>query len=553
MAYNGMKFLIYNKGSLGRIMYWKINHIRQKSSYYITTPIFYVNAEPHIGHLYTSILADATARFQVMKNPKVNLKFMTGTDEHGSKISISAQAHKMSEQIFCDAISQKYINMFDLFNLCYTDFLRTTEERHKNTATRLWNLIFERGYIYQGEYAGWYCISDEAFVSEKDLCPKESDDDGVRLTLDTNKMVHFVEEKNYKFKLSHFKNDLLHWLRSGCIVKPTKFQNELELMIENEEVMRDLSVSRPAARVKWGIPVPNDPTQVMYVWLDALSSYLTSSGYPESVDHWPPDLHVIGKDILRFHGVYWPSFLIAAGLEPPRRILCHSHWLNDGMKMSKSLGNVIDPMSRVQTYTCDGLRYYLLHAGVPHSDGNFREAEIRDVINADLADKLGNLLRRCLSKVLNTGYVFPSFSSEHHSKYCSEYCEDLIQCLETLPESVAGHYENFEFCKGITEIMRAISLANKFIETKEPWKLKNRSQRDEVRSTIHIALETLRICGILLQPVVPKIADSLLKVLSVDAEHRSFEDIRPFSWQSDSGDDRRLSNYDGILFRKVMN
>ncbi|KAK6632856.1 hypothetical protein RUM43_012595 [Polyplax serrata] len=517
-------------------------------------PILYNNTyilQPHVGHLYTACIADAMARYQKLKNPDIKIKFMVGTDEHGLKVSQSAQKAGLDVQKFCDAISSKYKSLFDLFSIEASDFLRTTEQRHCQTAVTLWNRIASEDLIYKETYSGWYCLADEMFVSEVYLNP-QSDDTDVRYTK-TGKPVQYVSEVNYKFKLSKFQKDLLHWLDNGAIVKPSMFQKELRQMILEGDVLKDISISRPTERVSWGIPVPGDASQTMYVWFDALSSYLTCNGYPDSNFKWPPDVQIIGKDILKFHGVFWPAFLIAAGLKPPKSILCHSHWLRDDEKISKSKGNIIDPFHEVKKYTSDGFRYFLLREGVPHSDGNYTNVKIHDILNAELANTLGNLMSRCIGRAINKENIFPGCTQNDLKSFGDASSENLINSLQELPGLVQCSFEEFNFYQGIDAIFATLRQTNKFIDEKKPWKIaKTPGGEEELQFVLHLALESLRVCGIVLQPIIPNIAGRILDILCVHVNNRSLKDIRPFSWEStDRSADIKLNTIESVLFRRI--
>lgn len=270
---------------------------------------------------------------------------------------------------FCNEISPKFQKLADAFGINYTSFIRTTSLKHKEAVTHFWETLVERGFIYKSKYEGWYCLSDETFVSDLQTEDVVRDNKTIKVSLESGNPVEWSEEDNYMFKLSAFREELLNWLDSNpCVIEPTKFQTLNRLNIEND--LPDISVSRPASRLHWGIPVPGDSSQTIYVWLDALVNYLTVAGYPHDNSYLPIDCHVIGKDILKFHAIYWPAFLLAAGLELPKKYICHSHWMVDGTKMSKSKGNVIDPFKMKERYGVESLRYYLLREGVPHMDGS---------------------------------------------------------------------------------------------------------------------------------------------------------------------------------------
>nr|CAI5858281.1 unnamed protein product [Callosobruchus analis] len=409
-----------------------------KSVKFFTTPIYYVNADPHIGHLYSSVITDAAHRWQHILDRGSKLEFSTGTDEHGSKIQQAASKRNIPPSIYCATVSEQFKRLSDEFGVGYTKFVRTSNERHKSTVGKVWKKLSEKGHIYKSAYEGYYCVQDETFLTEAQL--KEvtcQNGDTLLVSLETGHPVEWTKEENYMFKLNSFRDDLIRWLKSDeNLVRPKIFRKILLDMLNND--LQDLSVSRPSSRVHWAIPVPEDNSQTVYVWLDALINYLTAAGYGKDEETfnrvWPPDVQVIGKDILKFHGIYWPAFLMAAGLELPRTILCHSHWTVDGEKMSKSKGNVVCPFDRAQTYTTDGLRYFLLREGVAHSDGNYSDTKVLRILNSELADTLGNLLNRCTGSALNPKQIFPAIDSSALATVKSlEVTNSLVEHVSNLP------------------------------------------------------------------------------------------------------------------------
>ena len=324
-----------------------------------------LDSEPHIGHLHSLLVADAIHRFKQLQGVD-NTIFSTGTDEHGIKVQRAAEAKGVEPQVFCDQISERFQKMTIDFNSSNTTFIRTTDIQHKEIVHKFWNKLQENGHIYKSKYQGWYCSSDESFVTTVEDVTK----DGVtkKVSSESGHEVEWIEEENYMFKLSQFQEPLLRWLDTKpAVIVPDVFHALVKQIVSKG--LQDLSISRPSNRLSWAIRVPNDESQTIYVWLDALANYLTVAGYPET-KLWPPDLQVIGKDILKFHAIYWPAFLIAAGLEAPRKILCHSHWTISDLKMSKSKGNVVDPFKKADHVTSEGLRYFLLRQGLPHQDGS---------------------------------------------------------------------------------------------------------------------------------------------------------------------------------------
>ncbi|XP_050310423.1 methionine--tRNA ligase, mitochondrial [Anthonomus grandis grandis] len=531
--------------------------VATKTVSFFTTPIYYVNAKPHIGHLYSSLIADASQRWQKLKSHNQKIIFSTGTDEHGTKIQRAAKMHKTTLNGYCDAISREYRDLADNFSVEYSDFIRTSEVRHKSTVQAFWEKLASKGLIYKSTYQGYYCVSDETFLSESQL--KEVEQDGRKLLVSTESghPVEWSEEANYIFKLSSFREDLVYWLKQNeRAVIPQKFHKILLDLINSGDALKDISVSRPSSRVHWGIPVPNDPDQTVYVWLDALVNYLTAAGYTHSSKEdfnkvWPPDLQVIGKDILKFHGVYWPAFLMAADLEPPRCILCHSHWTVDDEKMSKSKRNVVNPMEKGEVYTRDGLRYFLLREGVNHSDGNYNDTKVLRLLNAELADTLGNLLSRCCGKSLNPNQEFPRINFDKISRL--DVTKQLIKHLENLPNVCAAHYDDYNFYKCADAIVATLHSANLFFESLKPWELKKSPEtKEDLDAALHLAMECLRVCGILLQPLTPNISEALLDKLSVLRSERTFEDSRRFSWENREFSGRKLGAGSAVLFKRIV-
>lgn len=317
--------------------------------------------------MYSALLTDAVFRFNNLKSSASGNQgvFTTGTDEHGIKIQQAAARNNTPVEKYCHEISQKYRDLFRKFDIGHTDYIRTTEQRHALAVGHFWERLHERGYIYKREYSGFYCVPDETFLTESQLTTNQA---GEKISAESGHPVEWTQEENYMFKLGSLQEGIIAWLKRGDRVHPRKFERILFDFLN--EPLPDISVSRPASRVHWGIAVPGDPSQTIYVWLNALVNYLTCAGYPQTSSCWPPSTQVIGKDILKFHGIYWPGFLMAADMEPPKQLLCHSHWTVDGQKMSKSKNNVVDPMERADLFTAEGMRYFLLREAVLHSDGS---------------------------------------------------------------------------------------------------------------------------------------------------------------------------------------
>ncbi|RWS23740.1 methionyl-tRNA synthetase-like protein, partial [Leptotrombidium deliense] len=516
-----------------------LKHYSTNKPYFVTTPIFYVNAEPHVGHLYTLLVADAMKRFQTMITGKQVL-LSTGTDEHGLKvIQRVAESHSLKPIELCDKTSVKFKELCSAFYISNDDFMRTSEQRHKDAVTEFWNKIYRNGFIYKDSYKGWYCSVDEAFVTELNVTEVERDGKIIKVSLESGNPVEWFEEDNYKFALSAFQEKLLKWVLSDPeIVKPNIFYNNL--LDELNHGLTDVSVSRPKSRVYWGIDVPGDDTQTIYVWFDALVNYLTFLGYPDNCSIWPPDCQIIGKDILKFHAIYWPAFLMAADMQLPKRIICHSHWLVEDLKMSKSRGNVINPFTVMDKCTSEGLRYYLLRQGVPHSDTSFSEVQLPRYLNAELADNYGNLLSRCLTKTINKQQVYPSTPCVDF--FSNGDFKELITSLDSLSDLCKEHYSNANFYLGIEAIMSHLRKSNDFVQKHEPWKLvKCNDKLEKLNAVIYCVCETLRVCSLLLQPIIPVLSNKVLSKLSIPEEERDWKYTKPCFSSESKREPRNLS------------
>ncbi|KAM9664795.1 methionine--tRNA ligase, mitochondrial isoform 2-T2 [Trichechus inunguis] len=379
---------------------------------YFTTPIFYVNAAPHIGHLYSALLADALCRHRRLRVPvAAATRFSTGTDEHGLKIQQAAATAGLAPAELCDRVSAQFQQLFREAGIASTDFIRTTEARHRLAVQHFWEVLKARGLLYKGLYEGWYCASDECFLPEAKITWQQGPSgDACPVSLESGHPVSWTKEENYIFRLSHFREPLRQWLRDDPqAVIPEPFYHAVLQWLEEE--LPDLSVSRKSSHLHWGIPVPGDDSQTIYVWLDALVNYLTVIGYPDAEfkSWWPVTSHIIGKDILKFHAIYWPALLLGAGMSLPHRIYVHSHWTVCGQKMSKSLGNVVDPRTCLERYTVDGFRYFLLRQGVPNWDCDYYDEKVVKLLDSELADALGGLLNRCTAKRINPSGTYPAF------------------------------------------------------------------------------------------------------------------------------------------------
>jgi methionyl-tRNA synthetase len=487
-----------------------------KQPFYITTPIYYVNDIPHIGHAYTTVACDVLARF--MRLDGRDVKFLTGTDEHGQKVEKSAAKAGDDPQDFVDKVSQNFRDLAALMNISNDDFVRTTEDRHREASQGLWKAIQANGDdIYLGSYAGWYSVRDEAFYGEDEL--KDSPD-GKKIA-PSGAEAEWVEEPSYFFRLSSWGDRLLEFYASNPdFILPGSRRNEVLSFVRSG--LRDLSISRTSFR--WGIPVPDAPDHIMYVWMDALTNYMTAVGYPDvnSADYkryWPADVHIVGKDILRFHAVYWPAFLMAAGLAPPRRVFAHGWWTIEGEKMSKSLGNAIDPVALIEKYGLDPLRYFLMREVPFGNDGNFSREAFINRANGDLANDLGNLAQRVLSMI---------------QKYCDgvvpnpgNHTEDdqtLLGAASAMLGLTRTAMDRQQIHLAIGHIWDVVGAANRYVDSQAPWNLR---KTDPARNAtvLSVLAEVIRHVGIMVQPLVPDTAARLLDQLVVPADARNFDQL----------------------------
>ena len=484
-------------------------------NYYITTPIYYVNDVPHVGHAYTSLSCDVLTRFKRLDG--YDVMFLSGTDEHGQKVQKSAAKAGMDPQAFTDKVSQNFRDLLKALNCSNDDFIRTTEERHKKACQDLWNKLLENNALYLGKYAGWYAMRDEAYYGEDEL------KDGLngKKIAPSGAECEWVEEPSYFFKLSEWGDRLLQFYEEHPdFILPLSRRNEVISFVKSG--MHDLSVSRTA--ITWGVPVPNEPKHVMYVWLDALTNYMTAVDYPETQSEnykkfWPADLHMVGKDILRFHAVYWPAFLMAAGLQPPKRIFAHGWWTNEGQKISKSVGNVIDPYELIKTYGLDQIRYFLMREVPFGNDGDFsREAMVRR-INSDLANGIGNLAQRTLSQIAkNCAGAVPKYGD-----FTTED-KELLGASRALLKTLRQEMDVQSFHKALDAIWSVIAAADAYIDKQAPWTLK-KTDVARMETVLYVLAESLRVLGIVLQPFIPEASSKLLDQVAVSVDKRSFAEI----------------------------
>jgi methionyl-tRNA synthetase len=484
----------------------------ERPTYYITTPIYYVNDSPHVGHMYTTLACDVIARFKRLDG--FDVRFLTGTDEHGQKVQKAAAAAGLTSQEFTDRVSANFRELARMMNFSNDDFIRTTEQRHKRSCAALWQRLVERDQIYLGSYAGWYAVRDEAFYAEGELVKDASG----HWIAPSGAPVEWVEEPSYFFRLSAWEERLLEFYEATPdFILPPSRRNEVVSFVKGG--LQDLSVSRTT--FDWGIPVPNDSKHVMYVWLDALTNYITALGFPDTESdgfsrYWPADLHMVGKDIVRFHAVYWPAFLMAAGLEPPRRVFAHGWWTNDGQKISKSLGNVIDPKELVERYGLDPVRYFMMREVPFGQDGDFSHKAIVGRINGDLANDFGNLAQRVLSMIARycTGRVpIPSGFSDVDTR--------LLDQSAALLDRVRERINLQALHAALVDIWEVVAFANGYVAQQAPWTLR-KTDPARMQTVLFVCAETLRRLAVVTQPFMPHASARMLDQLCVPESHRIF-------------------------------
>jgi methionyl-tRNA synthetase len=488
--------------------------------FYVTTAIDYPNGAPHIGHAYEKIATDAIARFKRLDG--FDVRFLTGTDEHGLKMAEAAAAEGLPTAQLARRNSDVFQRLYEKLNISFDRFIRTTDADHLEASTVIWQRMFESGDIYLGSYAGWYSVRDESYLSEDET---RVEPDGTRVAVESGAPVTWTEEQTYFFRLSAYADKLLaHYEAHPEFIGPDVRRNEVISFVSAG--LRDLSISRTT--FDWGVPVPDHPDHVMYVWVDALTNYITGVGYPDTSSEmyrkfWPADLHMIGKDIIRFHTVYWPAFLMSAGIELPRRVFAHGFLLNRGVKMSKSVGNVVDPIALVDRFGVDQVRYFLLREVPFGQDGSYSDEAIITRVNADLANELGNLAQRSLSMVaknLDGVVATPAALSDDD--------RELLAAADGLLERVRAHFDAQAMHLALEAIWLVLGAANKYFSAQEPWVLRkseNPADRERFVTVLYTTMEVVRIAALLVQPVMPESAAKLLDLLGQPPEDRSFAAI----------------------------
>lgn len=477
---------------------------------YLTTPIYYANGAPHIGHAYTSVATDVLARWKRLDGYEVF--FLTGTDEHGQKVEKAAADSGLDPQSLTDRMAADFREMAEFMGISYDDFIRTTEPRHMAGCAELWKRVQAAGDIYLGHYEGWYAVRDEAFYGEDELVLRP---DGTRVA-PSGAPVEWVREPSYFFRLSAWQDRLLRFYDDHPdFIAPVARRNEVVSFVRGG--LTDLSVSRTSFR--WGVPVPGNPEHVMYVWFDALANYITAIGFPDEASprwrFWPADLHMVGKDITRFHTVYWPAFLMAAGLPVPKRVYAHGWWTVEGEKMSKSLGNVTDPRAIVATYGLDAVRFFLLREMPFGNDGDFSRRAMIGRMNGELANELGNLAQRTLSMIArNCGGRLPTLGARTADD------RGMLDAAEALPGRLREVFNRQAFHEALEETWKIVRAANAYIDRNAPWALR-RTDPERMAEVLRALTDTLRVIATVLQPFMPGSMTRMLDQLAVPTDARS--------------------------------
>ena len=505
-------------------------------NFYITTPIYYPSAKPHMGHAYSSIIADFFARFKSIDGFDVN--FLTGTDEHGLKIQQAAQKKGLETLKFCDEISKTFRNLSKTLDLTNTDFIRTTEDRHKNSVQNFWKELEKNDDIYLSKYSGWYSVSDEAFYTDDEI----EEIDGKKLSKTSKSSVEWMDEESYFFRLSKWEKPLLdYYEKNPDFISPKARRNEVISFVKGG--LKDLSVSRKS--FSWGIPVPSNKDHVIYVWLDALTNYISALNYPNMDNelfkkYWPANIHLIGKDILRFHAVYWPAFLLAANIPLPKKIYGHGWILSGEEKMSKSKGNILDPIEIIDQYGLDPLRYYLIKEVSFGNDGNISQDRLEDCINSDLANNYGNLCQRVTA--------FAIKNCEGKIPKDIEFNQDDLKILDKFKDNIKlirKKIDELDLNFYIEFIVNSLFETNKYFNDQEPWKRKKDIKR--LNTIVYTTLEIVRKISFMLYPIIPQSSLNALKIFSINENQIDFSTIDNHNYLSKLD---KINKID-ILFQKI--
>ena len=508
-------------------------------NFYITTPIYYPSGKPHMGHAYSSIIADIFARFK--RIDEFDVFFLTGTDEHGLKMQREAEKNSKDVKLFCDELSLKFKDLTNILYLSNDDFIRTTEKRHFKSVVDIWSKLEKSKDIYLSKYQGWYSVSDEAYYDDDEIETKKN----IKYSKVSGSKVEWVEEESYFFKLSSWQDKLLKFYNDNPkFILPTSRRNEVVNFVKKG--LKDLSVSRTS--FNWGIPVPTNSKHLIYVWLDALTNYLSALNYPNIKDNkykkfWPANIHIIGKDILRFHAIYWPAFLMAANIPLPKRIYGHGWILSDDKKMSKSLGNILDPIEIINNFGVDQLRYYLSKEVSLGNDGNISLKNLTDCINNDLANNYGNLCQRvfafinknCDSKIPTLGKM------EEEDKKLNDVIINSLSDLRSL-------IDNQELNQYLKKVINISFNANKYFNDQKPWSLKEKNPK-RMNTILYTILNQIRSISILLNPIIPIATEKVLSTLSVEKANINLESLKNTKSLKPG---IKLKKTD-ILFKKIEN